>query len=48
MFCSLISEIRVSVKEDIYENLRNLSDSEQVSPVFMLSDNDYASAGMSK
>lgn len=44
MFCSSISEIGVPVKEDIYEYLRNLLDSEQVIPVFMLSDNYYASA----
>lgn len=44
MFCSSISEIGVPVKEDIYEYLRNLLDSEQVIPIFMLSDNYYASA----
>lgn len=44
MFCSSISEIGVPIKEDIYEYLRNLLDSEQVVPIFMLSDNYYASA----
>lgn len=44
MFCSSISEIGVPVKEDIYEYLRNLLDSEQVIPIFMLSDNYYDSA----
>lgn len=44
MFCSSISEIGVPVKEDIYEYLRNLLDSEQVIPIFMLSHNYYASA----
>lgn len=44
MFCSSISEIGVPVKKDIYEYLRNLLDSEQVIPIFMLSDNYYASA----
>ena len=44
MFCSSITEIGVPVKEDIYEYLRNLLDSEQVIPIFMLSDNYYASA----
>lgn len=44
MFCSSISEIGVPVKEDIYEYLRNLLDSEQIIPIFMLSDNYYASA----
>lgn len=44
MFCSSISEIGVPIKEDIYEYLRNLLDSEQVIPVFMLSNNYYTSA----
>lgn len=44
MFCSSISELGVPIKEDIYEYLRNLLDSEQVIPIFMLSDNYYASA----
>lgn len=44
MFCSSISEIGVPIKEDIYEYLRNLLDNEQVIPIFMLSDNYYASA----
>lgn len=44
MFCSSISEIGVPIKENIYEYLRNLLDSEQVIPIFMLSDNYYSSA----
>lgn len=44
MFCSSISEIGVPIKENIYDYLRNLLDSEQVIPIFMLSDNYYASA----
>lgn len=44
MFCSSISELGVPIKEDIYEYLRNLLDSEQVIPIFMLSDNYYSSA----
>lgn len=44
MFCSSISEIGIPIKEDIYEYLRNLLDAEQVIPIFMLSDNYYASA----
>lgn len=44
MFCSSISEIGVPVKADIYEYLRCLLDSEQVIPIFMLSDNYYSSA----
>lgn len=44
MFCSSISEIGVPVKDDIYEYLRNLLDSEQVIPIFILSDNYYDSA----
>lgn len=44
MFCSSISEIGVPIKEDIYEYLRNLLDSEEVIPIFMLSDNYYSSA----
>lgn len=43
MFCSSISEIGVPIKEDIYEYLRNLLDSEQVIPIFMLSNNYYLS-----
>lgn len=44
MFCSSISEIGVPIKENIYEYLRNLLDSEQVIPIFMLSKNYYSSA----
>lgn len=44
MFCSSISEIGVPIKENIYEYLRNLLDSEQVIPIFLLSDNYYSSA----
>lgn len=44
MFCSSISEIGVPIKADIYEYLRGLLDSEQVIPIFMLSDNYYSSA----
>lgn len=33
MFCSSISEIGVPVKDDIYEYLRYLLDSEQVIPI---------------
>lgn len=44
MFCSSLSEIGVPIKEDIYEYLRSMLDSEQVIPVFMLSENYYASA----
>ena len=43
IFCSSISEIGVPIKEDIYEYLGNLLDSEQIIPIFMLSDNYYAS-----
>lgn len=43
MFCSSISEIGVPIKEDIYEYLCNLLDSEQVIPIFMLSKNYYSS-----
>lgn len=43
MFCSSISEIGVPIKEDIYDYLRNMLDSEQVIPIFMLSDNYYSS-----
>ena len=44
MFCSSISEIGVPIKTDIYEYLRSLLDSEEVIPIFMLSDNYYSSA----
>ena len=43
MFCSSIAELGVPIKEDIYEYLRNLLDSEQVIPIFLLSDNYYSS-----
>lgn len=43
MFCSLISEIGVPIKEDIYGYLRDLIDSDTVIPVFMLSENYYDS-----
>ncbi|MGN0346391.1 MAG: hypothetical protein ACI4DU_03815, partial [Lachnospiraceae bacterium] len=44
MFCSSISEIGIPNKEDIYEYLRKLLDSEQIIPIFMLSHNYYSSA----
>lgn len=44
MFCSSISELGVPIKEDIYGYLRNLLDSDNVIPVFMLSKNYYQSA----
>ncbi len=44
MFCSSISELGVPIKEDIYGYLRGLLDSEQVIPIFMLSNNYYSSA----
>ena len=44
MFCSSISEIGVPIKEDVYAYLRDLLDSEEVIPIFMLSDNYYSSA----
>ena len=44
IFCSSISEIGVPIRYDIYEYLRNLLDSEDVVPVFMLSKNYYNSA----
>lgn len=44
MFCSSISEIGVPIKEDIYAYLRDLLDSEEVIPIFMLSNNYYSSA----
>lgn len=37
MFCSSISELGVPIKEDIYGYLRNLLDSDNVIPIFMLS-----------
>lgn len=43
MFCSSISEIGVPIKEYIYDYLRNMLGSEQVIPIFMLSDNYYSS-----
>lgn len=44
LFCSSISEIGVPLKEDIYEYLRNLLDSDELIPIFMLSKNYYNSA----
>ncbi len=44
IFCSSISGIDVPMKEDIYDYLRNLLDSEEIIPVFMLSENYYTSA----
>lgn len=44
IFCSSIAELGVPIKVDIYEYLRNLLDSEQVIPIFMLSDRYYSSA----
>ena len=44
MFCSSISEIGVPIKEDIYDYLRTLLDSEPIIPIFMLSENYYESA----
>lgn len=44
IFCSSISEIGVPLKVDIYEYLRNMLASEQVIPIFILSDNYYSSA----
>ena len=43
IFCSSISELGVPIKVDIYEYLRNLLDSEQVIPIFMLSACYYSS-----
>lgn len=44
IFCSSISELGVPLKEDIYSYLRKLLDSDAVIPIFMLSENYYASA----
>lgn len=44
IFCSSISELGVPIKEDIYSYLRNLLDSDDVIPIFMLSENYYSSA----
>lgn len=44
IFCSSISELGVPIKEDIYDYLRNILDTDTVIPVFMLSENYYASA----
>lgn len=44
MFCSSIAEIGVPIKEDIYDYLRTLLDSEPIIPIFMLSENYYESA----
>lgn len=43
MFCSLLSEIGIPIREDIYDYLRNLLDTDNVIPIFMLSDNYYSS-----
>lgn len=43
VFCSSISELGVPNKVDIYDYLRNLLDSDEVVPIFMLSSNYYAS-----
>lgn len=43
MFCSSRTDIGVPIKEDIYEYLRSLLDSDNVTPVFMLSENYYNS-----
>lgn len=43
MFCSSRTDIGVPIKEDIYEYLRNLLDSDNIIPVFMLSENYYNS-----
>lgn len=43
IFCSSISTNGVPIKEDIYEYLRNLLDSNQIIPLFMLSENYYHS-----
>lgn len=43
MFCSSISHLGVPIREDIYDYLRNLLDSEAVIPIFMLSDAYYRS-----
>lgn len=44
MFCSSVPEIGVPLREDIYDYLSSLLDSDSVIPVFMLSDNYYNSA----
>ncbi len=43
MFCSSRTDIGVPIKEDIYEYLRSLLDSDNVIPIFMLSENYYKS-----
>lgn len=44
MFCSSRTDLDVPIRENIYDYLRNLLDSDTVIPVFMLSDNYYKSA----
>ena len=44
MFCSSRTELDVPIRENIYDYLRNLLDSDTVIPIFMLSDNYYESA----
>ena len=44
VFCSSISERGVPITVDIYDYLRNLSDSKEIVPIFMLSDHYYTSA----
>lgn len=43
MFCSSFEQLGVPIRENIYDYLRNLLDSESVIPVFMLSDAYYRS-----
>ena len=43
MFCSSRTEIGVPLREDIYDYLRNLLDSDVIIPIFMLSENYYNS-----
>lgn len=43
MFCSSRTEIGVPLREDIYDYLRNLLDSDTIIPIFMLSENYYNS-----
>lgn len=43
IFCSSRTEIDVPIKEDIYNYLRNLIDSDDIIPIFMLSENYYNS-----
>ena len=43
MFCSSRTDIGIPIKEDIYEYLRILLDSDNIIPIFMLSENYYNS-----